>query len=85
MTVWTTSWDADRKEVVSLKDELAGLDNDYTAMTDHAQLESCLVSMYDLTRRAAEMRTKYEAELANDDKARTRWAVDRGAALLGKR
>ena len=31
------------------------------------------------------MRTKYEGELANDDKARDRLAVDRGAALLGKR
>lgn len=82
MTAWTTSIDADRKDVVSLKDELSGLDNDYTATTDYAQLESCLASMYDLTRRAAEMRSKYAGEIANDEKARDRLAADRRTRLL---
>ena len=76
MTVWTTSWDADQEKVVALKDELSELDKDYTAMTDHAKLESCLVSMHDLTRRATDMRTKYEGEIASDDKLRDRRAVE---------
>ena len=81
MRDWTMSWDADRKEVVSLREEFSRLDHDYTALTDHAQLESCLVSVYILTRRAAEIQTKYEGTIVNDEKTLDRLASDRGTRL----
>ena len=71
MNAWTASCDADRKQVDSLKDELSELDQDHTALTDHARLESVLASVYDLKRRASEMQAKYEEELANDRRTRS--------------
>ena len=75
MTNWTKNWIADRNSVVSLSEEFSGLDRNYTAMTDHGQLESGLAAVYDLTRRASEFQAKYEAEIADDDKTRDRLAA----------
>ena len=69
---WTKSWNADWKEVTSLKGELPASDNDQTAIDDHRELESRLVSIHRLVNRANQLRTKYEEELARDERLRDR-------------
>ncbi len=82
MTAWSTSFDADSKEVVTLNDELPGSDNDYAAMTNHSQLESSLVSIHRLSGRAYQLQKKYEEALDQDDKLRDRSAVERAPWVL---
>ena len=70
MTAWTTRWNADWKTVTSLEDGLSASDHVHVAMNDHRALELRLVSIHGLIGRANQLRTKYEAVLAQDEGAR---------------
>ncbi len=70
MTVWEGSYVADQQQVDSLNDELPSEAENHAKLNDHAQLESRLVHIHNLTGRIDALKTKYETALAKDDAAR---------------
>ena len=68
MTAWIQDWNVHREALRLLKQEvLARSDNAHADGTNHAQLESRLVSVHTLTTKAKQLQTKYEDELRKDD------------------
>ena len=79
--LWLQELNADLGTVGSLHLELHRSHNDHGATTDHAQLESSLVSIHRFTGRANQLREKYEGELKKDDRLRDRRSPHRAAWL----
>ena len=59
-----------RLALESLNHQLPSEAQDYAMMNDHAQLESCLVHVYNLTGRTDELTAKAEKELPKDEAER---------------
>ena len=57
-------------EVQSLVRDLPTADDDHAKMTNHEELESSLIDVHRAASRAKRLRTKYEQELAKDDRER---------------
>jgi hypothetical protein len=69
LTRWVADWEADVAAVRSLATELPRAGPDYSSAT-HSVLETKLVEVYAMRRRADRLREKYEVELAADDRTR---------------
>jgi hypothetical protein len=78
MVQWLGEWDADLAAARSLKAGVPGANADYAALT-HADLEAKLIAVHALEIRAAQLRDKYRAALADDDKRREQIRADHHA------
>ena len=85
MTAWMQDWEADQKALRSLQEVLRSSDNDHAEATNHAQLESHLVSVHTLTTKAKQLQTKFEKELRKDDKDRDRIRAERASGGVGRK
>jgi hypothetical protein len=69
--LWVTEWEADMSSIRSLAAEQLALETDYSSFSPEA-LEAKLIGVHTLQSRATNLRRRYDASVAADDKARDR-------------